>query len=172
MSVSSQWILSHLIVSTQSSQNWITVELYLWMWITIIALDRRTTPSQSLYVFLSVPLHISILTLLLLTTNMAASQNITFSVQKSVFCEAFYGSFAFLTLRHFFILLCQLSGERSFYLFVTVAALNYTFTRSLLSLLHPSILAPPHFLTHERGIWNVKCKVLFIFIFLFPLSGS
>lgn len=41
---SSQWILSHLIVSTQSSQNWITVEFYLWMWITITALDRRTTP--------------------------------------------------------------------------------------------------------------------------------
>lgn len=49
---SSQWILSHLIVSTQSSQNWITVDFYLWMWITIIALDRRTTPPPSLSFFL------------------------------------------------------------------------------------------------------------------------
>lgn len=100
---SSQWILSHLIVSTQSSQNWITVEFYLSVWITI-ASDRRTTPCQS-FCF---PAHLHFAFWLHLGANMAASHNISVlshsrkKKKEKAFSEPFYDSFAFLTLRFSF----------------------------------------------------------------------
>lgn len=89
---SSHWIPSHLIVSTQSSQNWITVEFYLSVsMITIITLERRTTPLPRVRVFISVLQHICILTVLCLRANMAESQktSVLFSFEWGFFLKQF-----------------------------------------------------------------------------------